>query len=123
MGKGKRMTVATLSGVLFGFVCYWFVSSGAGDVAWPIALQTVLSRTLIGVAIGISSVRMRHWSIHGVVMGLIFSLPLSFGSLMAPESPEYTRAGLLIGTLVLGMIYGFLIEVITSLVFKARMRR
>ena len=120
MPKAKRVAVATLSGVLFGFVCYGLASSGAGELAWPIAVQIILSRTLIGVAIGISCVCLHHWSIHGLVMGLIFSLPLSFSGLMAPESPEFSTAAMFISTVVLGMVYGLLIEVITSLVFKAR---
>jgi hypothetical protein len=122
MAKGKRITVATLSGVLFGFVCYWLASSGAGQLSWPIAVQIVLSRTLIGVAIGISCIRLHHWAVHGLLMGLIFSLPLSFSGLMAPENPEFSRAAMFISTVVLGMVYGLLIEVITSLVFRARMK-
>jgi hypothetical protein len=56
-------------------------------------------------------------------MGLIFSLLLAFSGLMAPESPEYSKATMFISTVVLGMIYGLLIELITSLPFKAKMER
>ncbi|KPJ61591.1 MAG: hypothetical protein AMJ46_00345 [Latescibacteria bacterium DG_63] len=120
MQKAKRIIVATLSGVLFGFVCFGLASFGAGKLAWPIAVQIIVSRTLIGFAIGISCLSMRHWSIHGLIMGAIFSLPLAFSGLMAPESGGYSKASMLIGTIVLGMVYGLLIELITSLLFKAK---
>jgi len=122
MTKAKRAIVATLSGVLCGFICYVLASSGPGQLAWPVSVQIILSRTLIGFAIGVSCWRMHHWSIHGLVMGAIFSLPLAFSGLMAPESPEYSKSSMFIGTIVLGMAYGLVVEIITSLLFKARMQ-
>ena len=56
-------------------------------------------------------------------MGLIFSLLLAFSGLMTPESPEYGKATMFISTVVLGMIYGPLIQLITSLPFNAKMER
>lgn len=120
MQKTKRILIATLSGLLFGFVCSGFASSGPGELAMPIVFQIIISRTLIGFAIGISSVTLKHWSIHGLFMGLIFSLPMAFSGLMAPENPEFSHASMFISTIVMGMIYGFLIEVITSVLFKAK---
>jgi len=122
MQKAKRIIVATLSGVLFGFVCFGLASSAPGELAWPVALQIIVSRTLIGFAIGISCISFVHWSLHGLGMGIIFSLPLAFSGLMAPESLEYTKTGMFIWTIVLGMLYGLLIEVITSLFFKAKIQ-
>ena len=118
--KRKRIIVATLSGVLFGFVCFSLAWSSSGTLAWPVAVQLIVSRTLIGFAIGISSINLRHWAIHGMVMGLIFSLPLAFSGLMAPESPEFSQAAMFSWTAILGIIYGLLIEVITSVAFKAK---
>lgn len=77
-------------------------------------------RTLIGVAIGISCLTLGHWSVHGLIMGMLFSIPLAFSGLMAPENPEFGRAGLFAWTIVLGMIYGLLIELVTSVLFKAK---
>jgi hypothetical protein len=56
-------------------------------------------------------------------VGFIFSLPLAFSGLMAPASPHYSKVAMFISTIVLGMIYGLLIELITSVVFKAKMQR
>ncbi|MFC1904506.1 hypothetical protein ACFLXT_01895 [Chloroflexota bacterium] len=120
MQKRKRIVVATLCGVLFGFVCLGIASSSPGALAWPVAVQIIVSRTLIGFAIGISCISLRHWAIHGLFMGLIFSLPLAFSGLMAPESAEFSKIGMLLWTIILGMVYGLLIEVITSVLFKAK---
>lgn len=83
----KRLIVASISGFLCGLICFGLASRGTGDFPFPVILQIVASRTLIGVAIGISCVRLGHWSIHGLVMGLLFSIPLAFSGLMAPENP------------------------------------
>jgi hypothetical protein len=118
--RTKRVAVATLSGVLFGFVCYGLASMGPGELAWPVAVQIIVSRTLIGFAIGISCLTVAHWSLHGLLMGLLFSIPLAFSGLMAPENPDYSASEVFVWTIVLGMVYGLLIEVITSAIFKAK---
>ncbi len=122
MNKAKRLIVATLAGIGCGFICYAFASSGDYEIGWPLALQIITSRSLIGFAIGISCIKMGHWSVHGLIMGLLFSLPIAFSGLMAPESPEYSKFGMFAGTVLLGMIYGLLIEIITSMLFRAKMQ-
>ena len=121
MKKTKRIIIATLSGILFGLLCYALALSGSGgDLPYPIAIQIITSRSLIGFAIGISCLSICHWSLHGLIMGLLFSFPLAFSGLMAPDNPEFTKVSMFVWTIVLGMIYGLLIEVITSLLFKAK---
>lgn len=122
MQKAKRVIIATVSGVLFGFVCFRLASSGPDELAWPVAIQIITSRTLIGFGIGISCLSFGHWSIHGLLMGMIFSVPLAFSGFMAPESADFSKMSMFIWTIVLGMIYGLLTEVITSLLFKAKMQ-
>ncbi len=117
----KRILIATLFGLIFGFVCFGFACS-AGELPFPVTLQIIASRTLIGFAIGISSLKLGHWTIHGIVMGALFSLPLAFSGLMAEETPEFSKSMMLISTLVMGIIYGFLTELFTSVVFKARQK-
>ncbi|MCF8309053.1 MAG: hypothetical protein K9I68_08600 [Bacteroidales bacterium] len=121
MSKTKRILIATLSGVLFGFVCFGLASSGPETLPTPVALQIILSRTIMGFAIGISVLNVRYWWLHGLIMGLIFSIPLAVSGLMT-ETAEYSATTILISTLVLGMIYGVLIELITSVLFKAKMQ-
>jgi hypothetical protein len=120
--KMKRLIIATILGVIFGFVCYGLAASGGTGIILFLAINIILGRTLIGFAIGISRFPMKHWSIHGLVMGFIFSLPPAFGSLLAPENPEFNYVMMFSSTIVMGMIYGFLIELITSVFFKARMK-
>ena len=117
----KRIIIATLSGLLFGLVCYSLASS-SGDLPWAVGIQIIFSRTLIGFAIGISCLNLKHWSLHGIMMGLIFSIPLAFSGLLAPENPEFSAQMMLISTFVMGAIYGLLIEVITSILFKAKQK-
>ena len=118
MKKTKRIIIATLSGILFGFVCLGFASSGEYEIPDPIKLQILFSRSLIGFAIGISCLKI-HWSLHGLLFGLIFSFPMAFSGLMA-ETPGFSESAMFISTVVMGMIYGFLIELITSILFKSK---
>ena len=122
MPKTKRIVIATASGLFFAFVCLGLstLSPASGALTGPIALQLIFSRTLIGFAIGISCLSLRHWSWHGLLMGGIFSLPFAFSGLEVPEHLEYSKSLMFIATLVLGMVYGFFIELITSAVFKAK---
>ena len=118
MVNKKRLVVATCSGLLCGFICYGIASS-SGTLPTAVAYQIIAERTLIGFAIGISVLRLGHWSIHGLVLGLLLSIPLAFSGLMAPENPAFSKAGMFLWTVVLGMIYGVLIELVTTKLFKA----
>lgn len=118
--KTKRLIISTLLGLAMGFVCYGFASSDGNAIPLILALNIILGRMLIGVAIGISRFKIVHWSLHGLVMGLIFSLPAGFGAMLAPENPEFPPVMMFTATVVMGMIYGVLIELITTVLFKAR---
>ncbi len=118
--KTKRLIIATLLGLVFGFACYGMASSGQNEISTLLAVNIILGRTLIGFGIGISRFSMKHWSLHGIVMGLIFSLPAGFGAMLGPENPEFSHTMLFVSTIVMGIIYGFLIEFITSVLFKAK---
>lgn len=117
----KRLIIATLSGIVFGIVCYYITKSGSADIPAAIRYQIISSRTLIGFAIGASYLNMKHWTIHGLVLGFIFSIPLSFSSMMA-DNPDYSAGLMFASTMVLGGIYGILIELITSILFKAKQK-
>ena len=119
--KMKRLLIASILGLLFGFVCYGFASGGNEALSPVLAANIILGRMLIGIAIGISRFPIKHWAIHGLVMGLIFSIPAGFGAMLGAESTEFSPNMLLLSTIVMGMIYGFLIELITTVFFKAKM--
>ena len=116
----KRLVIATLLGLVFGGVCFGLASSGGQEIPAVLAANIILGRTLIGFAIGISRFSMKHWAIHGSVMGLIFSIPAGFGA-MVTVNPDFTPTMMFMSTVIMGIIYGFLIELITSVVFKAKL--
>ncbi|MCK4420667.1 hypothetical protein KAW18_05660 [candidate division WOR-3 bacterium] len=109
----KRLLIATLFGLIFGFVCWWLAASSA-PLVWFIAASIILGRTLIGFAIGISILKMKWW-LHGIIIGALFSLPMAFNAFFVPGK-EMT---IFVGTIVMGIIYGFLIELFTTVIFKA----
>jgi len=110
----KRILIATLCGLLFGFVCMGLASSNpesAESLSSTVKLNIILSRTLMGFMIGISALRLNWW-LHGIVLGFISSIPMAVALL--------GRYDIMIGTFVMGMIYGLLTELITSVLFKAK---
>ena len=115
----KRLIISTILGLIAGLVCYTFASSGSGEVGLYLTLNIIFARMLIGFGIGISRIKMGHWAIHGLVMGLIFSLPFGFGAMMG-DNPDFTPWSMFLSSVVMGGIYGVVIELITTLVFKAR---
>ena len=120
MNNGKRLLVASIGGLICGLICYGLASSSSAGLAAPIAAQIIASRTLIGVAIGLSRFSFGHWAIHGAVLGTVFSLPLAFSGLMAPDNPQFSAGAMFTWTIVLGLIYGVLIEFVTTVLFKLR---
>ncbi len=107
----KRLWIATVIGFLTGLFCIWGASARGQFGTW-ILVSTVANRTLIGFAIGISKFKM-HWALHGVLMGAIFGLPLSFAALQNG----------VVSFLILeiaSIIYGFTIELVTTVVLKAK---
>ena len=118
--KTKRLIIATLLGLAFGFVCYGMASSGQNEISTLLAINIILGRMLIGFGIGISRFPFKHWTFHGLIMGLIFSLPAGFGAMLGPENSEFDHTMMFTATVVMGMIYGVLIELITTVLFKAK---
>ena len=114
MLTAKRVIIATICGFFFGLVCMYMASSNP-DAAEPLSTAMkwtiIFSRTLMGFTIGVSALRLSWW-LHGLFIGAIGSLPMIF--------PVMDRPAIIAGTLVMGMIYGLLTELITSVLFKAR---
>jgi hypothetical protein len=107
----KRIIIATIFGFLCGVVCMAF----NGAVPLAVKMQILASRTLIGFAIGISGLKMKWW-LHGLLIGLIFSVPLGFSSVFASALSPYLLFSI---TVLLGMVYGLIIELFTTVIFKA----
>jgi hypothetical protein len=111
----KRIVVGTLSGVLMGVICTLAARYGLRDEMDAVTIAyIILNRAVIGFAIGISAIRI-HWTLHGTLMGFVFSLPFAAGCLLEPDN-----VGTAIAAVLLGVVYGILIELITSVLLGAR---
>lgn len=110
----KRVICTTIWGIIFGFI-FWTLSMRC----WPAPASGIVSFILLyavmGFVIGISAWRIRWW-IHGFLMGLIISLPSGFGAAI------WKGCGWFIPIVVTGIVVGFLIELLTTVAFKAEMR-
>lgn len=117
MTSTKRVFIATLLGIIFGFICWGFAASNPETPAlpWSQTVIIILSRTLIGFTIGISVLRIAWW-LHGIIIGAIGSLPGSFAGFAVPGKELF----IFFGFLIMGVIYGFLIELFTTIVFKTK---
>ncbi len=108
----KRIATATVLGVVAGLIC---VTAGrsmgvkvtAGGIVW-----VLLNRTLMGFTIGISRLKL-HWALHGLLIGAVVGSLFSYYAAMA--RPVVT---IIIGVSVASIVYGFLIELFTTVVFR-----
>ncbi len=110
----KRIFMATSCGLFFGLICMFLASSNPDPVEPTTAMTKwliIVNRTLLGFIIGISALRLPWW-LHGMVLGFIASIPMAL--------PVLHHTGIAIGSLLMGMIYGLLTELITSVFFKAK---
>lgn len=117
----KRVLIATALGLVFG-VLNWLLAAFAAPKSLPRSgiATIILGRAVLGFVIGNSAWRMSWW-LHGLLLGFIVSLPAAFAvRLLSPQfgmSPDVAP----VLVLVLGVVIGFLIELLTSVVFRARL--
>jgi hypothetical protein len=112
MAYAKRIIIAVILGIVTGIICAYMGQDYVPEQGrLAILCGTVLNRAVIGLLIGISCWRM-HWAIHGIILGFLGSLPISV--------PWGLQA--FISLSIGGIIWGFLIELLTTVVFRAPMR-
>ena len=110
----KRVLISTICGIVFGLVCLGLATSNPDSTATLTAVakwNIVMSRTLMGFMIGISALRLNWW-LHGIVLGFISSIPMGISVM--------DRPGIMIGSIVMGKIYGLLTELVTTVLFKEK---
>ena len=77
--NAKRVMACTLFGFVAGIIC-WVGSYVAGglpaEFSAGMILAIIFNRAFVGFAIGVSGWR-APWPLHGVVIGLVGSLPIS----------------------------------------------
>lgn len=114
MMAGRRIFIGTVTGFAAGIICWLGGRYGLkDDISTAMLVYILASRTLIGFVIGVSRLRL-HWALHGSVMGAVVGLPFAAGCLLEPDNWETALAAL-----VLGAVYGLLIELVTAVLFKA----
>ena len=111
MKRAKRVIIASVLGLIFGCISWIICKFGMGHTQ-PVSIDLViiLFNGLLGFTIGISSLRW-HWVLHGLILGGIFGAVLGF--MAAGTGSQF------IWPFIFGLIYGFLIELITTVAFKA----
>ncbi len=108
----KRIMIATVLGLAAGLLCV-----GAGRTMGVTVTATgfvwvLLNRTLLGFTIGISRLRL-HWALHGVLMGAVVGSLFSYYAAMARHLTT-----VVIAVWLASLVFGFLIELFTTVVFK-----
>ncbi len=113
----KRFWIALILGIIAGVICAWTgYKQTPEDVRTMTVLSAILNRAMIGFIIGLSCWRI-GWLLHGVLIGFLGTLPMSF-PLIFVDSAGFNA--FLIYTIA-GIVWGFLIELLTTKVFKAPM--
>lgn len=109
----KRIVIATLFGLVAGGICASLTFS-AGFLKFTVVtlLWILLNRTVMGFVIGTSALKL-HWAWNGIVMGLIVGEIFSYFLFMTVgwKALAFTPIG--------NAAFGFLIELFTTVVFKA----
>ena len=112
----KRILTATAMGLMTGIICYLAGKYGLkDDINITMFFYIIANRTLAGFFIGISGMKM-SWYLHGLLIGFITGIPFSIGALL--DDPCIAVFSV---SLILGSVYGLIIELFTSVIFKQGM--
>jgi len=109
MVKSSRLVITTIFGAVFGVICMLGSRYTMGIDFWPIGVAFLLNHTVLGVAIGASSIRM-NWAAHGAFWGGLFGVFTAISRVGTGQDPWIA--------FVLVLLWGFLIETIATKAFK-----
>jgi hypothetical protein len=112
--KTKRFLICTIGGIIAGLICTagGHLSGSISELSFFTVAPTFFNRVMLGFIIGISSLKM-NFLLHGALIGLLVSLITSIPFL------ESGVIGFLLFTTA-GIIYGIIIELFATKVFKAK---
>jgi len=112
--KNRRLVICTFGGIISGLICLagGHLSGNIPELSFFTIAPTFFNRVMLGFVIGISNLKM-NFLFHGALIGLLVSLITSIPFL------EGGITGFLLFTAA-GIIYGILIELFASKVFKAK---
>ena len=109
MVNGTRLVLTTIFGIIAGLCTWWWIGAIPAAEAWTV----VLSRALLGFGIGLSAWK-ANWAAHGIVLGIIFSLPGAADAVW-----NHSGAAGFWGWIVSGLVIGFLIELFATPIFHS----
>jgi hypothetical protein len=108
--KSSRLFITTVLGAVFGVICMLVSRYGGSEVAfWPLGVSVLLHHTVLGFAIGASSLKM-NWAVHGAFWGALFGIFLAIGQIGGAIQPWIA--------FVSPIVWGFLIETLATKAFK-----
>lgn len=107
--KSSRLVITTLLGAVFGIICMLMAKYTAEVAYWPMGVYFLLHHAVMGLAIGASSLKM-NWATHGVFWGGLFGLFEAIGLIGSALEPWVV--------FIIIVIWGFLIETLTTKAFK-----
>jgi hypothetical protein len=109
MVKCSRILITTVFGFVFGILCLLLTRYTANIAFWPIGISYLISHTVMGFAIGVSSFKL-NWAVHGILWGALFGLFTAIGAVGTNLNPFVAFLAL--------VVWGFLIELIATKGFK-----
>ena len=112
--ENKRLLICTIGGIIAGLICSagGLLSGNISEFSFFAIVPTFFNRLMLGFFIGISNLKL-NFLFHGIVIGLLVSLITSIPFL------EGNVKGFMFFTIA-GIIYGLLIELFATKVFKAK---
>ncbi len=113
--SGKRIIIATLSGVLVGYIDYYLgLYFEIIEINLTIFVWIMINRIMLGVVVGISILKV-DWTLRGAVIGAIMGVIFSFYIFMVTNAWD-----LIAVSFVISVLFGITIELITTVVFKCK---
>ena len=108
----KRLFLSVAGGIICAIICY----IGRKYLIPSISISALIvssfgNRILIGFVIGISRLRM-NYLLHGALIGFLVTLSYSIGMLFENNSTAFIMYS------IAGVIFGLLIEIFVTKVFK-----
>ncbi len=112
--KNKRLLICTIGGIIAGLICSvgGLLSGNIAEFSFFAIASTFFNRIMLGFFIGISCLKI-DYLLHGMLIGFLVSCINSISFL------ENNVKGFLFFTIA-GIIYGLLIELFATKVFKAK---
>jgi len=112
--KNKRLLICTIGGLVAGIICSagGLLSGNIAEFSFFAIASPFFNRLMLGFFIGISRLKI-NYLMHGILIGFLVSFINSVSFL------ENNLSGFLFFTTA-GIIYGLLIELVATKVFKAK---